>query len=118
STVPDDPGRNVLPGEFKFSNNWQPHWETSEDDKQIEAFWSALAQVQCYTYQHQVRYGYVICDTGLRCFRRVAKKDSSGREISKHGHVEISPVIRWNDNGQRLTIMLAVWYLHMVAAEE
>ncbi|KAF8520748.1 hypothetical protein BU17DRAFT_65212 [Hysterangium stoloniferum] len=115
ATVPEDASRNYLPADFKISKTWQPDWDSSSGS-QRDAFWHAISQVQCYTYQHDVRYGYIICDTGLRCFRRMGTKGPSG--ISFHGHVELSPVINWGDHGQKLTVMLVLWYLHMLAAED
>ncbi|KAF8512301.1 hypothetical protein BU17DRAFT_96430 [Hysterangium stoloniferum] len=117
SNIPEQPNRNVLPGDFKFSKNWRPYWDVSNDLDQADAFWSAISQVQCYTYQYEVRYGYLISDTGFRCFQRVSKS-YSGKEASLHGQVLLSPPIKWDAKGEQLTLMLALWYLHLLAADD
>ncbi|KAF8530010.1 hypothetical protein BU17DRAFT_59790 [Hysterangium stoloniferum] len=85
------------------------YWDVSDDLDQLDAFWSAVSQVQYYTYQYEVQYGYLISDTGFRCFQW---------EASLHGRVLLSPPIKWDAKGEQLTLMLALWYLHLLAAND
>lgn len=68
-----------------------------------------LAQVNFYMRQHNAWYGYILTDTEL-----VAVKHLEGNDC-----LAISTVVPWTRGGVgELLVLLALWYLGMLAAED
>ncbi|ATY61552.1 hypothetical protein A9K55_007992 [Cordyceps militaris] len=116
ATVPPPPP-NRLPGEIKPSHKWSADW-LGDPSAELLVF-SRLGQLSYYMVlqgighpQHRgAKYGYMINDKGLVAFRKV----------NAHGSIEHSDPIPWGgagDTPQRLTVMLALWYLGMLASSD
>ncbi|OOF90492.1 hypothetical protein ASPCADRAFT_400776 [Aspergillus carbonarius ITEM 5010] len=68
-----------------------------------------LAQVNFYMRQHNAQYGYILTDTEL-----VAVKYLEGS-----GRLAVSTAVPWTRGGVGvLSVLLALWYLGMLAAED
>jgi len=80
--------------------------------KNVEAL-KALSQIHGYMDQHEARYGYIVTDQELICFRR----SSTG-----WGHLEIGPAIRHDVKPNRETGVLnskyVLFYLHWKIAND
>jgi hypothetical protein len=104
---------------------WQYAWRFSNHATQIREFKKVLAQVNFYMKQHQTRYGYILTNTELVPVRR----------LDNNGCLELGNPIPWSasniyepgDPGynpnqvtyrQRLTPLLALWHLAMLAASD
>ena len=65
-------------------------------------------QVNFYMRQHNARYGYILTDTELVAVRR----------LEGNGRLAVSAAVPWTRGGVReLSVLLALWYLGMLAAE-
>ncbi|OJD22676.1 hypothetical protein ACJ73_05974 [Blastomyces percursus] len=104
-------GPNRAPGDVKPSWKWSTAMATGTDHDQTE-FRQVLSQVNHYMKQHGSRYGFVLTDNELVAIRRL---DGVGR-------LQLSTPISWESRGTaaqpRLTVMLALWYLGMLAAQD
>ncbi|KAK2755868.1 hypothetical protein FQN54_005664 [Arachnomyces sp. PD_36] len=103
-------GPNRAPGDVKPSWKWNTAMATGGEFKQKE-FRQVLSQVNWYMKQHNSRYGFVITDLEMVAIRR----------LDNNGRLELSAAIPWEVGGgqqPRLTVMLALWYLGMLAAQD
>ncbi|OJD09777.1 hypothetical protein AJ78_08933 [Emergomyces pasteurianus Ep9510] len=104
-------GPNRAPGDVKPSWKWSTAYRTGTPSQQRE-FRQVLSQVNWYMKQHISRYGVVITDLEMVAIRR----------LDDNGNLELSAPISWETHGTaqqpRLTIMLALWYLGMLAAQD
>lgn len=68
-----------------------------------------LAQVNFYIHQHNAQYSYILMNTEL-----VAVKSLEGS-----GCLVVSTAVPWTCGGVgELSVLLALWYLGMLAAED
>ncbi|KAL4935871.1 hypothetical protein BDV06DRAFT_217103 [Aspergillus oleicola] len=68
-----------------------------------------LAQVNFYMRQHNARYGYILTNTELVAVKR----------LEGSGHLAVSTAVPWRRGGVgELSVLLALWYLGMLAAED
>ena len=68
-----------------------------------------LAQVNFYMKQHGARHGAILSNEELLPVKRL---DANGR-------LAIAEPIAWGNGGQgRLSVLLGLWYLGMLAAED
>jgi len=68
-----------------------------------------LAQVNFYMRQHNARYGYILTDTELVAVKR----------LEGNGRLAVSAAVPWTRGGVgELSVLLALWYLGMLAAED
>ena len=62
--------------------------------------------------QHRTRYGFILTDDELVAVKR----------LDNDGNLELSQSIQWDSNGTatqpQLTVLLALWYLGMLAAHD
>lgn len=130
--LPDNPNQtvNILPGDTKVSYKWK---STEIVPKKINAndvvqnwFWP-LRQIFTYCMNFKTRYGYIISDEEVVAFRvRVSheglEENKSGRRMltsEDEGTIEYMPIYdSTQDPGdeKRLTMNLAIWWLHLLAA--
>lgn len=74
-------------------------------------FKQVLSEVNWYMKQHRARYGFVLTNTELVAIRR----------LDDHGRLELSTPVPWEahgQNGPRVTIPPALWYMGMLAAQD
>ncbi|KAK2810897.1 hypothetical protein FQN50_002488 [Emmonsiellopsis sp. PD_5] len=104
-------GPNRAPGEVKPSWKWSNSLRDGTPYEQKE-FKQVLSQVNHYMKQHQARYGLVLTDRELVAIRR----------LNYDGDIELSRPIPWDTRGTvehpRLTVLLALWYIGMLAAQD
>lgn len=72
----------------------------------------ALSQVNFYMKQHRSRYGFILTDRELVVFRR---RDNNG-------NLELASPTPFTAGGTaqqpQLTVLMALWYLGMLAAQD
>jgi hypothetical protein len=104
-------GQLRLVGEIKVSWKWSSTWRTAKPDtvKSTE-FRQVLSQVHYYMNVHGTRYGYVLTDREFVAIKRVGEQ---------FGDIMISKAVRWRGGGcGGMSLALASWFLHKLAAEE
>ncbi|PGG95049.1 hypothetical protein AJ79_10298 [Helicocarpus griseus UAMH5409] len=110
-TVPPTTSWNRAPGEVKPSWKWTSNRRNGPLPVDRREFRQALSQLNFYMKQHQARYGYIINNLELVPVRR---RDNGG-------NLELAQPIPWNARGtagnEQLTVMLALWYIGMLSAE-
>ncbi|KAJ5201818.1 uncharacterized protein N7498_006481 [Penicillium cinerascens] len=102
-----------LPVELKTSNKWNTDMRSSTNDTRQHDFRRVLSQVNFYMKTNHTRYACIITDSEMVAIRR----------LDRNGNLELSDPIPWrhqsnSQNQVRLTMLLALWYLGMLAAEE
>ncbi|KAL2811076.1 hypothetical protein BDW59DRAFT_155582 [Aspergillus cavernicola] len=102
-------GHNRAPGDLKVSWKWQSSMRYSQAVIEQREYKQVLAQVNFYMRQHNARYGYILTNTELVAIKRL---DGNGR-------LAVSTAIPWaSGDGGRISVLLALWYLGMLAAED
>ncbi|KAJ5191969.1 uncharacterized protein N7498_010954 [Penicillium cinerascens] len=112
---PNKPRRarvNRLPGELKLFFKWNTAMQHSQNDKKRHCFLQVLSQVNFYMLKNNTRYGYIITNEEMVAIRR----------LDSDGNLELSTPIPWRSSANgphppRLTMLLAFWYLGMLAAD-
>ena len=99
---------NRAPGDIKPSWKWSSSLRFQANT--MYQFKQALSQVNFYMKQHHARYGYILTDRELIAIRR----------RDRAGNLDLSLRIPWTRQGTAqqpaLTVLLALWYLGMLAA--
>lgn len=130
-TIVKDPNQtiNILPGDTKVSYKWRSAEiipkEVNEDDLVQNWFWP-LRQIFTYCMTFKTRYGYIISDEEVVAFRvkapreRLKEKPKRNAMVSKdRGTIEYVPIYDSTqdpDGEKKLTMNLAIWWLHLLAA--
>lgn len=103
------PSPNQALGDLKVSWKWQSSWRYSQTLTEQREYKQVLAQINFYMRQHNARYGYNLTDTELVAVKRL---EGSGR-------LAVSRAVPWTRGGVGvLSVLLALWYLGMLAAED
>ncbi|KAE8151286.1 hypothetical protein BDV25DRAFT_128890 [Aspergillus avenaceus] len=101
---------NRGPGDAKPSYKWSLDMRNNHNPSIRLEFKQVLSQVNFYMMQHHARYGFIITDRELVAVRR----------LDRNGNLELSASISWTMKGTasqpRLTVLLAIWYLGMLTA--
>ncbi|KAK9235307.1 hypothetical protein V1525DRAFT_390612 [Lipomyces kononenkoae] len=102
---------NRAPGDIKPSWKWSTALVAHPVLGIRTEFRQALSQANWYMKQHHSRYGFLLTDRELVVFRR----------LDTNGHLELAPPVPFTIGGSaaqpRLTVLLALWYLGMLAAQ-
>lgn len=110
-TLRESTRENRAPGDIKPSWKWSLALRHG-DPRQRNEFRKVLAQVNYDMLQNHSRYGFVITNEYLVAIRK---------GTARQGHLELSSAIPWTEGGAedhpRLTVLLALWYLGMLAAD-
>lgn len=120
---------NVLPGDAKLSRKFGssflsliPEDEEVKDDQTAQNLWP-IRQLLCYAVSSGIRYGYIFTDEELIVLRigTYEEKIPDAPFGDLLGAVEDSSrvewcAIPWENSGNKLTINLALWALHILAA--
>ncbi|RAL14803.1 uncharacterized protein BO97DRAFT_403856 [Aspergillus homomorphus CBS 101889] len=103
---------NRVPGDIEPSFKWSLDLRNHPDPTVRTEFKQALAQVNFYMNQHHARYGFILTDCELVAIRR----------LDRDGSLELADSIPWSARGSasqpRLTVLLGIWYLGMLAAND
>lgn len=121
---------NILPGDAKISRNWV----SSDLPKRLavkgspavstEILWP-IRQVLHYCVESQARYGYIISDKELVVLRvglKESQNTATGLSELRHS-INDESLVEWasipwehDDGCKGLTVNLALWVLHLLAA--
>jgi hypothetical protein len=103
---------NRAPGDVKPSWKWRTEMRANQIVSQRNEYRQALSQVNFYMNQHDSRYGFLITDRELVAIRK----------LDRNGNLELAQPIPWTTGGTaaqpRLTVMLALWYIGMLASHD
>ncbi|KGM91616.1 uncharacterized protein PADG_12300 [Paracoccidioides brasiliensis Pb18] len=92
--------------------NGEPTWEGAKIVSQRNEYHQALSQVNFYMNQHNSRYGFLVTNQELVAIRK----------LDENGNLELAQPILWTTGGTatqpRLTVMLALWYIGMLASHD
>ncbi|PYH94302.1 hypothetical protein BO71DRAFT_450162 [Aspergillus ellipticus CBS 707.79] len=109
--LPSKTRPNRVPGDLKPSFKWSLNLLTSRIPMRVRQGKQCLSQVNFYMKQHEARYGFILTDAELVAIRC----------LDRNGNLELSDSIPWNTRGDesqpRLTVLLALWYLGMLASD-
>ena len=135
---------NILPGDTKLSCKWTSEpieYGAAEDSTTPENWFGPLKQVYTYCLRANVRYGYILTDKELVVLRiRPGPQDRSLSAKDKKNPSKISTAdaaqktkrsgvveyrsIPWVENNSDvgatpdgMTVNLALWWLHLLAAD-
>ncbi|PYH83244.1 hypothetical protein BO82DRAFT_352968 [Aspergillus uvarum CBS 121591] len=113
-SLPFETRSNRAPGVCQLSSRWSFALHSHPNPTKRREFKQLLSQVNWYMRQHHTRYGFILTDREFVAIRRL---DGPGK-----GHLELSDPVSWEASGTvsdpRLTILLGLWYLGMLAADE
>lgn len=111
-TVASGTSPNRAPGDYKPSWKWTSALATDNATANRTRYKQVLAQVNYYMKQHQTRYGFILTDRELVAIRR----------LDYEGNLELAAPIPFATRGTvqqpQLTVLLALWYLGMLAAQD
>ncbi|PYH81976.1 hypothetical protein BO82DRAFT_354145 [Aspergillus uvarum CBS 121591] len=80
----------------------------SQDLPDQREYRQVLAQVNFYMEQHHTQYGSILSDAELVAVKR----------LDDNGRLAVATSIPWSSGGVgRLSVLLGLWYLGMLAAE-
>ncbi|ODH12710.1 hypothetical protein ACO22_07992 [Paracoccidioides brasiliensis] len=103
---------NRAPGDVKPSWKWRTDMGGSQIVSQRNEYHQALSQVNFYMNQHNSRYGFLVTNQELVAIRKLVE----------NGNLELAQPILWTTGGTatqpRLTVMLALWYIGMLASHD
>lgn len=104
-------GPNRAPGEMKPSYKWSSNM-ANQPDPIGRDYKQALSQLNFYMLEHRTRYGFICTDREMVAVRRV----------NDNGELDLSDPIAWNTRGNvnnpQMTVLLAIWYLAMLASDD
>lgn len=99
-----------LPGIVKPSWEWNSGWKTGSSDDQRK-YHRCLSQLNWSMKQLRARYGVILTNEELVAVQR----------LDNDGNLQVSNSVAWETKGTvvhpRLTVLLALWYLGMLASE-
>ena len=99
---------NRVPGDIKPSWKWSSSLRYQVNT--VNEFNQVLSQLNFYMKQHHARYGYILTDRELVAVQRQ----------DRASNLDLSLRIPWSRQGTAqlpaLTVLLALWYLGMLAA--
>ncbi|KAK2831930.1 hypothetical protein FQN49_007029 [Arthroderma sp. PD_2] len=108
---PSGSGPNRAPGIIMPSWVWNSAMATGSARQQMD-YRYILSRLNYYMRLHKAQYGFLATEEELFAARR----------LDDEGSLELSPSIYWETEGStespRLTLMLALWYLGMLASQE
>jgi hypothetical protein len=103
------PGTNRVPGEMKVSWKWSSSLIDAPRLNDRKEYFQVLSQLNFYLKQHKAQHGFVLTDAELVPVKR----------LDENGHLAIASSIPWATGGPgNLTVLLGIWYLGMLAAED
>lgn len=105
----NDSTRHRLPGTMRLSWEWNSTFQDGEPSEQ-NAYQSAVSTLEWYMRHRTSRYGFILTDAEFVAVRRM-----------ENGDLQLSAPIAWGTCGSfenpELTVLLALWYLGMLASE-
>lgn len=102
-------GVNRAPGDLKVSWKWESSMQFSQNLADRREYKQVLAQVNFYMDQHNARYGFILSNSELVAVKR----------LDRDGHLAVARPVLWTSGGTgQLSVLLGLWYLGMLAAED
>ncbi|KZS90454.1 hypothetical protein SISNIDRAFT_496984 [Sistotremastrum niveocremeum HHB9708] len=103
-----------LVGDVKVSWKWASSMADGER-REKHKYRQGLSQVNCYSNQRWTRYGFILTEKELQCFRRHVDED--GEPVD--GALDLATPIPLSAYGREvMTVELGLWYLCMLAADD
>ena len=100
---------NRAPGDIKVSWKWYSAWRHEAHPYLQREYNQVLAQVNFYMKQHGARHGAILSDKEFVAVKR----------LNANGCLAVAEPIAWSDGGEgRLSVLMGLWYLGMLAAED
>lgn len=115
STIGDvrlPPLHNRLPGDIKPSTKW--HSSMGEGDGDTE-YRQAISQLNYYMPIQTARYGYILTDRELVAFERIPTEHYRVARLRRSTPIPWIPT-ELHDAEHTPTVLMALWYLGMLAA--
>ncbi|KAJ5808833.1 hypothetical protein N7474_010102 [Penicillium riverlandense] len=102
-------GVNRAPGDLKVSWKWRSSMQFSQNLADQREYKQVLAQVNFYMDQHNARHGFILSNLELVAIKR----------LDRDGRLAVATPVLWASGGAgRLSVLLGLWYLGMLAAED
>lgn len=130
--IPDNPNQtaNILPGDTKVSYKWKSAEIVPKDvntNDLVQNWLWPVRQIFTYCMNFKTRYGYIITDEEVVAFRVRVPHEQLEENKSKRrstlwedeGTIEYVPIYDSTqdpDGEKKMTMNLAIWWLHLLAA--
>jgi hypothetical protein len=102
-------GVNRAPGDLKVSWKWRSSMQFSQYLPDRREYKQVLGQVNFYMDQHNARHGFILSDVELVAVKR----------LDRNGRLAVATPVQWRSGGVgQLSVLLGLWYLGMLAAED
>ncbi|KKZ60906.1 hypothetical protein EMCG_00667 [[Emmonsia] crescens] len=112
TNLPTNTRPNRLPGDVKPSYKWSMGLRNHPTPSKRTEFKQVLSQVNFYMKQHHACYSFILTNRELVAVRR----------LDRNGNLQLSDSIPWTARGTasqpRLTVLLGLWYLCMLASRD
>ena len=115
-------GRGRVVGIVKCYDQWNSGMRNGTPGNKVE-YLRGLAYLHHFMREHGCRYGFIMTEIELVCVRAGGAPDPD-TTVPLFGHLEVAQPVQIatsgkGDNGNlRMTVGLALWYLHMLAKEQ
>ncbi|EME41627.1 hypothetical protein DOTSEDRAFT_55400 [Dothistroma septosporum NZE10] len=114
-------GRGRVVGIVKSYDQWNSGYRNGSPIDKIK-YLEHLAHLHRFMREHGTRYGFIMTEIELVCVRMGGP--STADNIPLFGFLEVAPSIQISAHGTaedgalRMTVGLALWYVHMLAKEQ
>lgn len=115
-------GRGRVVGIVKCYDQWNSGFRTGTAPEKV-LYLRGLARLHHFMREHGCRYGFIITEIELVCVR-AGVDASSDSAIPLFGCLEVAQAVQIATSGKdsngnlKMTVGLALWYLHMLAKEQ
>lgn len=100
---------NRAPGDIKVSWKWHTSMRFHANHAVRTEYLQVLAQVNFYMKQHGARHGAILSNKELVAVKR----------LNANGCLAVAEPIAWSNGGEgRLSVLMGLWYLGMLSAED
>ncbi|KAJ6018457.1 hypothetical protein N7499_003747 [Penicillium canescens] len=102
-------GVNRAPEDLKVSWKWRSEMQFLQNLADNREYKQMLAQVNFYMDQHTVGHGFILSDLELVAVKR----------LDGYGRLAVATPVLWRSGGVgSLSVLLGLWYLGKLAAED
>ncbi|KAF1825979.1 uncharacterized protein K489DRAFT_376373 [Dissoconium aciculare CBS 342.82] len=114
-------GTGRVVGIVKGFEQWSSSMQGGTPTERVK-YLRHLSHLHGFMREHGTRYGFIMTEVELVCVR--AGGPPAADNVPLFGYLEVSPTIQVSTQGSdasgklRMTVGLALWYLHMLAKEQ
>ena len=114
-------GRGRVVGIVKCYEQWNSGMRSGSPNDRVK-YLRHLAHLHHFMREHGTRYGFIMTEIELVCVR--AGGPPNGENIPLFGYLEVAAPVQVDTSGTaldgslKMTVGLALWYLHMLAKEQ